>query len=48
MRADDRLNDFQMPLKVGYLWRLGNGLRNKIVRLWRDVNQKATIHPMGL
>lgn len=40
MRAEHRLNDFQMPLKVGYLWRLGNGLLNKIdSRIW-NVNGK--------
>ena len=39
MRAEDRLNDFQVPLKVGYLWCLGNGLRDKIDRCERDVNE---------
>ncbi len=46
MRAEDRLHDFQMPLKVGYLWCLGNGLRDKIDRQKRDVNEKTPIHPM--
>lgn len=40
MRAEDRLNDFQVPLKVGYLWCLGNGLREKIDPHQRDVNGK--------
>lgn len=42
MRADDRLNDFQVPLKVGYLWCLGNGLREKIDPCERDVNEKRS------
>ena len=41
------MNDSQVPLKVGYLWCLGNGLQDKIDWQSRDVKHKTPIRHLA-